>query len=70
MKLSHTDWNKHTCPYHWPLAHIPAIAEPSIFPTDVCEFHMPITKPRLQKKHNIKSQVGTDIINYKSEIKG
>jgi hypothetical protein len=28
----------------------PAISDPSILPIDVCEFHKPITKPRLQQQ--------------------
>lgn len=33
--------------YHWLLAHIPAIADPKMLPTDVWEFQIPIIKPRL-----------------------
>ena len=35
------------------LTKYPAITEPRMFPTDVCEFQIPMINPRLEKKHTI-----------------
>ena len=41
------------------LAKDPAITDPSMFPTDVCEFHMPIMNPRLPLPNQLPMQVTT-----------
>lgn len=39
--------------YHASSDQTAATADPTIFPTDVCEFHIPIIRPRLHKKYII-----------------
>ena len=56
--------------YHLWLAHIPAIVEPRIFPTDVWEFHMPIIRPRLNRKKScLRDEKETIVFWFSNEIK-
>lgn len=53
--------------YHWLLAHIPAIADPKMLPTDVWEFHIPIIKPRLNR---LSSNSNITNLQFQYEIGG
>ena len=56
--------------YHLWLAHIPAIVEPRIFPTDVWEFHMPIIRPRLNRnKSCLRDEKETIEFWFSNDIK-